>query len=95
MTESGPWVNKPRWSPNGNLLYYISDRDGFTCIWVNRLDPVSKQPVGAPKAVIHFHTGANSLDTAYGLELSVADDKLVVDIGESSGNIWLAPVARP
>ncbi len=95
VTESGPWVNKPRWSPNGNLLYYISDRDGFTCIWVNRLDPVSKQPVGAPKAVIHFHTGANSLDTAYGLELSVADDKLVVDIGESSGNIWLAPVARP
>lgn len=91
VTESGPWVNKPRWSPNGNLLYYISDRDGFTCIWVSRLDPVTKHPVGTPKAVIHFHTGAHSLDTAYGLELSVADDKLVVDVGESSGNIWLAP----
>jgi Tol biopolymer transport system component len=95
VTEPGTWVNKPRWSPNGNLLYYISDRDGFTCIWVNRLDPLTKQPVGAPKAVMHFHTGSSSLDTAYGLELSVADDKLVVDIGESSGNIWLAPAVRP
>ena len=95
VTEPGTWVNKPRWSPNGNLLYYISDRDGFTCIWVNRLNPVTKRPVGAPKAVMHFHSGSSSLDTAYGLELSVADDKLVVDIGESAGNIWLAPVVRP
>ena len=95
VTEPGPWVNKPRWSPNGNLLYYISDRDGFKCIWVNRLDPVTKEPVDAPKAVMHFHTGNSSLDTAYGLELSVADDKLVVDLGESSGNIWLAPAVRP
>jgi Tol biopolymer transport system component len=94
VTEHGSWVNKPRWSPNGNLLYYISDRDGFTCIWANRLDPITKEAVGAPKAVMHFHTGRSSLDSAYGLELSVADDKLVVDIGESSGNIWLAPAAR-
>ncbi len=95
VTESGPWVNKPRWSPNGNLLYYISDRDGFTCIWASRLNPITKQPEGAPKAVMHFHTGSSSLDTAYGLELSVADNKLVVDIGQSSGNIWLVPAAKP
>lgn len=95
VTEPGPWVNKPRWSPNGNLLYHISDRDGFTCIWANRLDPITKRPVGPPMAVMHFHSGSSSLDTAYGLELSVADDKLVVDIGESSGNIWLAPAVKP
>ena len=95
VTESGPWVNKPRWSPDGNLVYYISDRDGFTCIWASRLNPITKQPEGAPKAVMHFHTGSSSPDTAYGLELSVADNKLVVDIGQSSGNIWLAPAARP
>lgn len=46
----------------------------------------------APKP--DFHTGRNSLDTVYGLELSVADDKLVVDVGETSGNIWLAPAAK-
>lgn len=95
VTEPGPWVNKPRWSPNGNLLYYLSDRDGFTCIWVSRLDPITKRPMGAPKAVMHFHAGRSSLDSAYGQELSVADDKLVVEIGESYGNIWLAPAVKP
>jgi len=91
VTESGPWVNKPRWAPSGNLLYYVSDRDGFVCIWASRLDPATKQPLGEPKAVVHFHVGRNSLDNVYGLELSVTDDKLVFNLGESSGNIWLAP----
>jgi len=94
VTEPGPWVNKPRWSPNGNLLYYVSDQDGFACIWARRLDPVTKNPVGEPQAVVHFHSGHNSLDTAYGMELSVADNKLVFNLGEGSGNIWLAPSAR-
>jgi Tol biopolymer transport system component len=94
VTEPGPWVNKPRWSPNGNLLYYVSDRDGFACIWARRLDPVTKKPAGEQQAVVHFHSGHNSLDTAYGMELSVADDKLVFNLGEGSGNIWLLPSAN-
>lgn len=95
VTEQGTWVNKPRWSPNGNWLYYTSDRDGFTCIWASPLDPFTKRPLGAPKGVMHFHTGGSSLDASYGLELSIAVDKLVVDIGNSSGNIWLAPPPTP
>ena len=95
ITEAGIWVDKPRWSPNGNLLYYISDRDGFDCIWVEHLDPLTKHRVGAPNALMHFHTSSSSLDTAYGLELSVAGDKLVLDIGDTSGNIWLAPPTAP
>ena len=95
VTEPGLLVNKPRWSPNGNILYYIADRDGFACIWANRLDLATKRPLGAPKAVAHFHTRGNSLDTAYDEELSVADDKLVLAIGESFGNIWLAPAHKP
>lgn len=94
VTERGPFVNKPRWSPSGNLLYYISDRDGFVCIWAARLDPVTKKPVGDPKPVVHFHTSRNSLDNVYGQELSVADHELVFSLGERSGNIWLAPGPR-
>jgi Tol biopolymer transport system component len=95
VTEAGIWVDKPRWSPDGNLIYYVSNRDGFACIWVNRLGPRTKRPVAAPKAVMHFHTGGRSLDIAYGLALSVANDNLVFDVDDSSGNIWLAPAARP
>ena len=29
--------DKPRWSPDGNLMYFTSNRDGFMCIWAQRL----------------------------------------------------------
>jgi len=93
ITEPGQWVNKPRWAVSGNVLYYISDRDGFVCIWARRLDPVTKKPLDEPKAIVHLHTERNSLDELSGTELSVAEDKLVFNLGERSGNIWLAPVA--
>lgn len=94
VTEPGPFVNKPRWSPSGNLLYYTSDRDGFVCIWASRLDPATKKPLGDPMPVVHFHTSRNSLDNVYGQELSVAEHELVFSLGERSGNIWLAPGPR-
>jgi Tol biopolymer transport system component/DNA-binding winged helix-turn-helix (wHTH) protein len=31
------WDDKPRWSPNGNLVYFVSDRDGHLCLWAQRL----------------------------------------------------------
>lgn len=94
VTEPGSWVDKPRWSPSGNMIYYVSDRDGFVCIWARRLDPATKKPVDEPRAVVHFHNRHISLGSVYGLELSVAKDKLVFNLNEASGNIWLAPAGR-
>jgi len=93
-TEPGGWVDKPRWSPNGNLLYYVSDRDGFACIWANRLDPATKRPAGPPKAVLHLHSANLSIESVDHLEFSVADDKLVFNLAETAGNIWLARAAQ-
>jgi hypothetical protein len=40
------------WSPDGNVLYFLSERDGFRCIRGQRLDPATKHPVGPPFDVI-------------------------------------------
>ena len=93
VTQRGAWVDKPRWSPDGNLLYYLSDRDGFLCIWAQRLHPLSKAPVGAPLEIAHFHD-RHSPGTVFGMELSVATDKLVFNVGEDSGNLWIARAGR-
>ena len=45
------------WSPDGNLLYYLSDRDGFRCIWAQSLNPATKHPEGEAFTVLHFHQG--------------------------------------
>ncbi|MGC9999056.1 MAG: hypothetical protein ABSE21_03065 [Bryobacteraceae bacterium] len=94
VTESGPWINKPRWATTGNLIYYVSNRDGFECIWARQLNSATKQPFGEPKAIMHFHSVHNSLGSVYDAELSVAKGKLVFNLGEASGNIWLAPATN-
>ena len=80
------------WSPDGKLLYFLSERDGFRCIWAQRLDPATKHPSGAAFPIRHFHTSRRSLatvgDPLY-IGLSVAVDKLVFSMTERTGNIWM------
>jgi Tol biopolymer transport system component len=82
--------DKPRWSPDGNLMYLTSNRDGFMCIWAQRLNHETKHPVGTAFAVHHFHTSRRSLaNVGLGpLETSVGRNALVFNLGEVTGNVW-------
>ena len=55
------WNDKPRWSPDENRIYYVSDRDGFTCLWTQPLEPETKQPVGPPFPLYHLHQARRSI----------------------------------
>ena len=77
------------WSPDGRLLYFISDRDGFPCLWALRLDLATRRPQGVPFAVTHFHSARNAFRHVRG-GLSVGRDKLVLNLTETTGNIWMA-----
>lgn len=84
------WDDKPRWSPKGNLIYFISDRDGYLCLWAQRVASHGKELVGTPFPVYHFHDARLSManvDTGI-LEIGVAEDKIVIGLGELTGNIW-------
>ena len=37
---------RPWWSPDGNLLYFLSLKDNYFDIWAQRLHAVTKRPVG-------------------------------------------------
>ncbi|HYM10748.1 MAG TPA: protein kinase [Bryobacterales bacterium] len=81
------------WSPDGNLLYFLSERDGFRCFWAQHLDPATKRPAGPPLAVYHFHQARRSLMPAQEVSrigLSVTRDKIIFSMAETTGNIWLA-----
>jgi Tol biopolymer transport system component len=56
VSEGKAMDREPRWSPNGNVLYYLSTRDGNHCIWAQRLDPLTKRAVGEPASILHLHT---------------------------------------
>jgi Tol biopolymer transport system component len=74
------------WSPDGNLLYVNSFRDGHTCIWAQRLDLTTKRPIGPPYPVFHSHDVRLSL----GAPLAIGRDKMLFSMRERTGNIWMA-----
>jgi serine/threonine protein kinase/Tol biopolymer transport system component len=80
------------WSPQGHLLYYVSDRDGFRCIWAQKLDPATRRPIGDPLAVYHLHRTRLSLSGLPPtlLKVSIGGGKLVLSLRELSGDIWKA-----
>jgi Tol biopolymer transport system component len=87
----GHWNDKPRWSPDGSLLYFVSDRDGYLCIWAQELDPATKRAKGEPRAVYHAHGSRRSLaniSSVSMLEISVARDRLVFNMTELAGSVW-------
>ena len=94
VTGGETWDDKPRWSPDGNLLYFTSERDGFRCLWAQRLDARTKRPSGAPIAVQHFHSSRLSLmNVEYSaLEISIARQRALFNAGEVTGNIWAAEI---
>jgi hypothetical protein len=82
----------PRWSPDGNTIYFLSGRDGFRCFWGQRLNPATKDPAGEPFAVQHFHRTRRSLryiQDSGAIGLAVARDRIVFPLAELTGNIWL------
>ena len=71
----------------------ISDRDGFRCIYARRLDPRTKEPLKEGLLVIRRFDNARLSPLYVNLatfKISVAADKLVLNIAEQRGNIWMA-----
>ena len=94
ITDGQSRDDKPRWSPDGGLVYYTSERDGFRCIWAQRVDSAGKRPQGDPFAVYHFHSARRSMMNVpfYPLDISVARDKVVFNLSERTSNIWMTTV---
>jgi eukaryotic-like serine/threonine-protein kinase len=97
ITDGATYEDKNHWSPDGGWIYTLSDRDGFFCVWAYPVDPQTKKPAGPPVAVFHAHGARLSLRNAnlVSSELSVAQDKVIFNQGEITGNIWMTELRAP
>ena len=89
---SGEYLDdKPNLSPDGNILYFISNRDGYYCFWAQRLNPETKHPQGRPFPIqhLHYYRPANSANAA-SMKLNVASDKILTNLQEFNSDIWMA-----
>jgi Tol biopolymer transport system component len=89
ITDSTNWDDKPRWSANGRLLYFFSDRGGLFDVWAIAFDPQKGAPIGAP---FRLTTLAElGFDPS---ELSVANGRLALSIGNTTGGLWIVDNSR-
>lgn len=86
VAEDRNFIGSPRWSPAGNFLYYISNRDSFSCVWAQRFDPL-KKTFGEPIHVYHDH-GFPSLRANPMRSIGVTPDRLYLVLASMTSNIW-------
>jgi serine/threonine protein kinase/Tol biopolymer transport system component len=86
IDEGFSYMGSPSWSPDGRILYYGSNRDGFYCVWAQRFGADGK-PSGGPFAAFHDHAPPDM--SLYGIcVISAAPDRLYMLLSEFKGDLW-------
>jgi Tol biopolymer transport system component len=96
ITDKSAFSRKPVWSGDGKMIFYLSLRDGFWCIWGQHFDPREGQLVGQPIPIFHYH-GLKLSPTEIPVEsfdLSTAGDSLYLNLAETGGTIWVGKLAH-
>lgn len=90
LTEGQFADDKPRVSMDGKSVYFQSDRDGFTCLWMLGIEPTKGRTRGAPVPILHFHRANFLLRelSRVSFDLRVAHDQLVFNAVSHTGNLW-------
>ena len=85
---------EPWWSPDGQKLYYLSDADGWRCVWSQTFDRATGRG-GTARPVLHFHGASRMplsllpMDPLY-VGLSVSKDRILLSMVETAGDVWIA-----
>ena len=78
---------EPRWSVDGSLLYFVSERDGFANEWAVDFDPTSGK-VGEPFQVTAFDGQTEFMPLGASMS-AVSRGGLAVRVVHPRGGIWL------
>ena len=90
VTDGRNWDDKPRWSPDGKTIYFVSSRRGVYNVWGIRFDSTNGKPVGDAFPVTAFGSPGLVMPDVIPLEeLSLTQDKLVLTMEDRSGSIWV------
>jgi Tol biopolymer transport system component len=95
VTDGTSWDAAPQWSPDGKLVYFASTRDGYRCIWAQRLN-AAHQPSGEAFPVAHLHSVRSSPTVLPfdNTDLFLGLNQILLSMGDQKGNIWSAKVSE-
>ena len=92
VTDGRKVDDKPRFSPEGDSVYFLSSRDGHTCIWNQKLNPLTKYPIGPPIPFEHLHGLSFDFFRLGRTQLSVSKTRIIISIPEVYSDLWIKQV---
>jgi dipeptidyl aminopeptidase/acylaminoacyl peptidase len=97
--KGGPWIpisagkhwdDKPRWSPDGRIIYFVSEERGFFNVWGIHFYKEGGTQVGRRFRVTKFATPDLMVPTYIPpIELCITKNRLVLNLVQVSGSIWV------
>lgn len=91
ITADNEWADKPRWSPDGRAIYFVSRRGtGFQNVWRRNFDQAKGEFVGEPLQMTFYQSPERVIWTNnYYMDIALSADRLVVPVMEVTGSIWV------
>jgi Tol biopolymer transport system component/DNA-binding winged helix-turn-helix (wHTH) protein len=91
VTESTGWCDKPRWSADGRLIYYLASRGTTFNLWGMPFDTASGS-AGAPFQVTHFPAGGlevAGLEDMHFANMSMGGGRVALTTRRDTSEIWI------
>jgi Tol biopolymer transport system component/tRNA A-37 threonylcarbamoyl transferase component Bud32 len=92
LAEDRNYLGSPTWSSDCKILYYGSKRDGFICVWAQRITEEGK-PLGEPFAAFHNHASPDLKHFGQS-HMMAAPGRLYMVLGEVKGDLWSLKLPR-
>jgi len=90
ITEGTWFDDKPRWGPDGRILYFVSNRTGVANVWGRRFDHRSGMPIGEPFPVTSFRSAQFALTPrTVQMDIAVTATHLLLPMSEARSEIWM------
>lgn len=90
ITDGKQWQDKPRWSADGRAIFFVSERKGFLNVLSVPFDPVRGKATGEISQVTDFKSADLQIaEVVPSIGFSLAPDKAMLTISQSSGGIWM------
>ena len=96
LVDGSSMERQPFWIAGTNLLYFLSERDGFRCVYGVAVNMKTGSVDGEVFAVAHFHDPRRLLlfTDVNDIGLSAAGGRLFLATYEERADIWVADVER-
>jgi Tol biopolymer transport system component len=90
VTAGDSPADKPAWSDDGAIIYFVSAERGAMNVWGVRFDARRGTATGEPFRITNFDgPGAHILSNIRVMELSAGGGRIVVPVVRPKGGLWL------